>query len=470
MTRPMSRSLQANNVSYGYPQHGYGLPPISLDVSPGEAVHIAGPSGSGKSTLARCLSGLIPHLYRGHLTGQVRVDGLATCSTPLWQLAERAGLVFQNPAAQLLTVRTVEEIVFGLENLGLPSAAIKQRTEDALRTFGLEALRDRSPQTLSGGEQQKLVLAAITARQPRVLILDEPLSMLDSTAATRFVADLGNLARSGTTVVVCEHRAEFLQAIPGLRTVCLNGSAPPTLGSSMAAEASAFDVPPFELHASGVGVALGGRPVLQDISLTAEGGQVVAIVGRNGVGKTTLLRALAGLQGHRGEIRIDGQPPELGMVFQNPDLQLFNATVRAEVLYRLEDPDIHRYEWLIEVLGLSRYEETPPLLLSEGEKKRLAVAITLMRAPRHGILLDEPSLGQDAGHKKTLMRLAHALADAGQLVVLTTHDLTLAARADRLLVMGESGFVADGPPHQVLRDKRAWDQVGLLIPDWMAIR
>jgi energy-coupling factor transport system ATP-binding protein len=166
---------------------------------------------------------------------------------------------------------------------------------------------------------------------------------------------------------------------------------------------------------------------------------------------------------------MDGQRPELGMVFQNPDLQLFNASVRDEVLYRLERPDIDRYEWLMEILGLSRYEETPPLLLSEGEKKRLAVAITLMRAPRHGILLDEPSLGQDVGHKETLMRLVHALAGAGQLVMITTHDLTLAASADRLLIMGESGFVADGPPHEVLRDKRAWDQVGLLIPDWMAI-
>ncbi|MGD2147955.1 MAG: ABC transporter ATP-binding protein [Anaerolineae bacterium] len=464
----MSCSLQANDVSYGYPQHGYGLRPISLDVGPGDAVHIAGPSGSGKSTLARCLSGLIPHLYRGQLTGEVQVDGLATCSTPLWQLAERTGLVFQNPAVQLLTVRTEEEIVFGLENLGLPPAAIKQGVEDALRTFGLEALRHRSPQRLSGGEQQKLVLSAITARQPHVLILDEPLSMLDSTAATQLVADLAGLAQSGTTVVVCEHRAEFLQAIPNLRTVYLNGSASAPLEPSLATETGAFDVPPFELLASGVSVALGGHPVLQDISLTAEGGQVVAIVGRNGVGKTTLLRALAGLQGHTGEIQIDGQPPELAMVFQNPDLQLFNASVRDEVLYRLEKPDIDRYEWLMEILGLSRYEETPPLLLSEGEKKRLAVATTLMRAPRHGILLDEPSLGQDAGHKETLMRLAHALADAGQLVMITTHDLTLAASADRLLIMGESGFVADGPPHDVLRDKRAWDQVGLLIPDWMA--
>jgi energy-coupling factor transport system ATP-binding protein len=221
------------------------------------------------------------------------------------------------------------------------------------------------------------------------------------------------------------------------------------------------------LDVSGLHVSLGGRPVLQNIAFSAEGGQVLAIAGRNGVGKTTLLRALAGLQKHSGEITVDGQRPDLGMVFQNPDLQLFNATVRDEVLYRLSDPDLDRYAWLMAMLGLSRYDETPPLLLSEGEKKRLALALTLMRGPHHGVLLDEPALGQDAVHKEILMRLAHALADAGQLVILTTHDLALAAEADRLLILGQDGFVADGPPGEILRDEAAWAQVGLLVPDWV---
>jgi energy-coupling factor transport system ATP-binding protein len=221
------------------------------------------------------------------------------------------------------------------------------------------------------------------------------------------------------------------------------------------------------LHVSDLSVKLGGRPILQDLNLSAKGGQVLAIVGRNGVGKTTLLRALAGLQKYRGEITVDGQRPDLGMVFQNPDLQLFNASVREEVLYRLDDPDMDRYRWLMAMLGLSRYEETPPLLLSEGEKKRLALAMTLMRGPRHGVLLDEPALGQDAAHKETLMRLTHALAEAGQLVILTTHDLALASRADRLLILGQDGFVADGPPDEVLRDEAPWAQVGLHVPEWV---
>jgi energy-coupling factor transporter ATP-binding protein EcfA2 len=231
-----------------------------------------------------------------------------------------------------------------------------------------------------------------------------------------------------------------------------------------------FHTPPFTLNVSGLNVALGGRPILRDLSLSAESGQVLAIVGRNGVGKTTLLRALAGLQKHGGEITVDSQRPDLGMVFQNPDLQLFNATVRDEVLYRLEDPDMDRYAWLMAALGLSRYDETPPLLLSEGEKKRLALAMTLMRGPRHGVLLDEPALGQDAAHKEILMRLAHALAAAGQLVILTTHDLALAARADRLLILGRDGFVVDGAPGEVLRNEAPWVEAGLCVPDWVISR
>ena len=197
--------LQAADVAYAYPQHGYGLSPTSLRVAPGEAVHVAGRSGSGKSTLARCLCGLIPHLYHGALEGKVHVDGLPTRGTPLWQLADRAGLVFQNPAAQMLTVTVEQEIIFGLENLGLSRETIDQRVEAALTRFGLEGFRGRSPHTLSGGEQQKLALAAITARQPPILILDEPLSMLDSTASMQLVSHLADLTAEAVRLIIPEN-------------------------------------------------------------------------------------------------------------------------------------------------------------------------------------------------------------------------------------------------------------------------
>jgi energy-coupling factor transporter ATP-binding protein EcfA2 len=453
-------------VSYRYPQNDHGLADISLTIEPGERLLIAGPSGCGKSTLARCLTGLIPHLYHGTMHGDVRLDGLRTADTPLWQLSERAGLVFQNPAAQMLAQSVEEEILFGLENLGLSRDVMRERLETTLARFGLESMRARSPQTLSGGEQQKLALAAIIARQPPALVLDEPLSMLDGTAAASLVAHLASLAQDGTAVVVCEHREEYLQPIPDLRTLRLEGPAPrqdpaPGLLPPGAEKAGSA------LEVQGLSVELGGQPVLRDLSFRLESGQVVAIVGRNGVGKTTLLRALAGLQKHEGSIAIGGARPDLGMVFQNADLQLFNASVREEVLYRVPQPDMPLYAWLLTALGLQPYEEVPPLLLSEGEKKRVALAMVLMRRPRHGLLLDEPSLGQDGAHKAMLVSLARALAAAGRLVILTTHDLPLAAQADQMLLLGPRGFVVAGPPDYVLADDAAWAQLGLSVPAWV---
>lgn len=481
----MPAILRTEDTTYRYPQNNRGLEPVSLSVERGELLLVTGASGCGKSTLARCLTGLIPHLYRGQLSGSVWLDSLPTVRTPLWQLAERAGLVFQNPATQMLGETVDQEIIFGLENLGLPPDVIGRRLDEVIERFGLEALRGRSPQTLSGGEQQKLALAAIMARRPPVLVLDEPLSMLDGTAAVELVEHLAALARQGaTTVVVCEHREEYFGSIPEVRTLRL-GSGPaagPQVHVSEAAHALSDggeprvwqsplpgeeDLPRLEV--AGLSVELGGRPVLRDLGFQARGGQVVVIVGRNGVGKTTLLRSLAGLQKHEGSITLGGGRPDLGLVFQNADLQLFNASVREEILYRVSEPDMGLCDWLLEALGLAGYEEVPPLLLSEGEKKRVALATVLMRRPRHGLLLDEPSLGQDTAHKERLMRVAHALAGTGRLVIVTTHDLTLAAAADRLMLLGPDGFVADGPPAEVLKDREAWAGLGLSVPNWLVV-
>jgi energy-coupling factor transport system ATP-binding protein len=220
-------------------------------------------------------------------------------------------------------------------------------------------------------------------------------------------------------------------------------------------------------------VSRGGRPVLRDLDFALDGGQLVALVGRNGVGKTTLLRSLAGLQPYGGTISAlsaaGPQPPEFALVFQNPDLQLFNASVHAEIVYRLADPDAGLLAYLLAALDLERYAATPPLLLSEGEKRRVALAMLLLRQPRHGLLLDEPSLGQDEVHKATLLRLLRAYAAAGFMVIYATHDLELAAQADTLLLLGPDGLAAQGPPGEVFAQGRVWDDLGFLRPAWMGL-
>jgi tungstate transport system ATP-binding protein len=197
--------LRAKEISFRYPQESHGLPPISLDISPGELTLVTGPSGCGKSTLARCLMGLIPHLYHGEIAGEVWLDGHRTADAPMWQLAEKAGMVFQNPAAQMLAPSVEDEIIFGLENLGLARDEIEARLETVLREFDLAHMRHRNPQTLSGGEQQRLALARALALDPAVLFLDEPTASLDP-AATKSIEDIvRSVTARGVKVVMSTH-------------------------------------------------------------------------------------------------------------------------------------------------------------------------------------------------------------------------------------------------------------------------
>jgi energy-coupling factor transport system ATP-binding protein len=468
----MPEVLQAQEISFIYPQNNRGLAPVSLTLKENDGVFISGNSGSGKSTFTRCLSGLIPHLYHGTYSGRVLIDNSDTRDLPMWQIADKVGLVFQNPAHQMLAPTVEAEILFGLENLGITRAEMKQRLEEIFSLFQLHPFRDRSPQTLSGGEQQKLALASILARRPDIFVFDEPLSMLDTTSAMELVTHIEGLIEKGKSAVICEHRDKFLQQSSRFRKFNLPGihEAPPEFNNGDRPNyPETLDT--FQLVVKNLCVEKSGNKIIRHMSFALESGQIVAIVGRNGAGKTTLLRSMVGLQKFKGDMSVcfanETQKPQFRMVFQNPDIQLFNPSVRDEILFKVPEPNMQRYDWLLEMLDLRRYEDTPPLLLSEGEKRRLALALTMMQDGKHGILLDEPALGQDQHHKDTLIQLLKKLSQAGFLVVFTTHDLELAAHADHLILISQQGIVADGPTQEVINDSYAWQKIGLIKPDWM---
>jgi len=420
--------ITARAAAFRYAGQASAVGPFDFAAAPGEFHLISGPSGCGKSTFARMLCGLVPHLYRGELAGKVHIGGQPSDAAPFWWLTTVVGFVAQNPRAQLLGSTVRDEIVFGLENLGLSRRAVGERLEHALATFGLERFAERDPRSLSGGEQQRVILAAVMARQPRALVLDEPLAMLDAASATRAVSELSALRDAGCAITAFEHRDALLASIAGLQRLAL----PSAEASDEDLPELATEVPPFRVVVNGVRVELGGRPVLDGIDCALAGGSVIAVVGANGSGKTTLLRTLVGLQAHTGRVNMltsgGHHQSRLGLCFQNPDCQIFNATVRQELRFGLPEINEDFYCSVVKLLGLAAYEQTPPLLLSEGEKKRLALATLLLRPGLSGICLDEPTLGQDVNQRWFLGRILKHLAAAGYLCVIATHDVEWAVK------------------------------------------
>jgi energy-coupling factor transporter ATP-binding protein EcfA2 len=206
--------IEIKNLSYRYPgAEKEALLSINLSIPKGQFCGVVGANGAGKSTLCYAISGFVPHFYHGHLEGEVRLDGQFVEERSLGELAGQVGLVFQNPFNQISGARfsVREEIAFGLENLGLPPAEIRQRVGEVLDLVGLQQEAERSPYALSGGQQQRVAIAAIIAMQPQVLVLDEPTSQLDPRGSEEVFATLKQLTESGeTTVVIVEHKLEWL--------------------------------------------------------------------------------------------------------------------------------------------------------------------------------------------------------------------------------------------------------------------
>jgi len=208
--------ITVSGLRYHYPETDRpALDGIDLSIEAGELVGVVGANGAGKSTLCYALTGYIPHFFGGTMEGEVKAAGHDVRRTPVSQLAEDVGLVFHNPFNQISGARytVLEEVAFGLENLGVEPQAMRERALQALRATGLEDLAERSPFALSGGEQQRLAIAAVMAMQPRVLVLDEPTSQLDP-AGTRAAFEVlrGLARRRETTIVLTEHKLGWLAA------------------------------------------------------------------------------------------------------------------------------------------------------------------------------------------------------------------------------------------------------------------
>lgn len=502
-------AINITGLSYTYANRAApALRDVTLDFRPGQVTLIVGRSGSGKTTLIRCINGLIPHSYKnGTLHGEIRCFEESTAGLSLAQLARRVGTVMQDPDKQIVAARVLNEIAFGLENIGLPREQIIARVHQAARQLRIEHLLDRDTHSLSGGEQQKVVIAATLAMQPRALLLDEPLASLDLPSARAALALFRRLADEGIAVILVEHRvAEALRVVPE-RCVALHDGSVTFDGDSSGFRAwldakrktQDDDVSPVlrppssvngasQLSFCDVHFAYPGASTEQvgGVSLDVREGDVVALLGPNGAGKSTLCKMAIGLlRPTRGRVIVAGEDAarltvaqlarRVGYVFQNPAAMLFANTLREELSFGprnvgMPEPQIAQaIADALEMVGLSHLSlDQSPFGLSFGQQKRVAVASVLAMQP-HVLILDEPTAGLDDGTAEDLLRRLLCAERGPRAILMVTHDLSLARRfASRVVLMSAGRIVADGPPSDTLENDAAMRRVGLIADQPLA--
>lgn len=506
---------------------------VHLRVDEGELVLVTGHTGAGKSTLLGTLNGLVPHFTGGRLAGRVTVAGLGTHDRPPRELAHVVGVVGQDPLAGFVTDTVEEELAYGMEQLGTAPQVMRRRVEETLDLLGIADLRRRPLRTLSGGLQQRVAIGSVLTSHPQVLVLDEPTSALDPTAAEEVLATLARLVHDvGTTVVLAEHRmervvpfADRLVYVAGDGTVSDGPPrsmlqdlpvAPPVVELGRLAgwdplplsvrEARRCAGPlrerlhatpgraslPVEdesvLDAKAVAVRYGSTIAVRGADLGLRRGEVTALMGRNGSGKSSLLWALQG-SGSRsgGEVAVatdDGvrDPGELsaadarrlvGLVPQTASDLLYLETVALECAAGDRDAEAAAgtCRALLDRLAPGIPDGMHPRDLSEGQRLALVLAIQLAAAPRV-MLLDEPTRGLDYAAKRVFAEVVRGLAAERRSVVVATHDVELVASvADRVLVMAEGEIVSDGGAVEVLAGSPAFaPQVSKVLgPQWLTV-
>jgi energy-coupling factor transporter ATP-binding protein EcfA2 len=485
--------ISIENLSFRFQDSPrYALRDVNLRIEQGEFVVIAGPSGCGKSTLALAIGGYLFRQFAGETTGTVTVAGLDVRRTPVYDVADIVGLVQQNPEAQFCTLTVQDEVAFGLENRRLPPEKIRRRITWALEIVGAGHLVDRALAILSGGEKQKVAIAAMMATKPRVLIFDEPTSSLDPPATAEVFEVISHiLAQAGITVVVIEHKVDFLRAFEPRLVSLENGRVVydgPLAGGWHAGKlAGRQTVAPMERPAhntqgpessgpvvavEGLHLGYDGNSVLRDVSLEVFSGEFVAVMGDNGSGKTTFLQSLLGLiRPNQGQVKVLGQDThqasvsdlarQVGFVFQNPDHQLFAESVWKEATFALHNFGAFdgaarlRTEGLLTRCGLDDRRQDHPYRLSYGEKRRLNLVSILAYAPRL-ILLDEVLIGQDAGNATFLLELLREQVTQGSTVIMANHDPRVTSRyASRLIFFDGGSAIVDAPVHEAFQQLRS---------------
>ena len=457
--------IALEQVSFGYGENQETLTQVSATIARGECVLLCGASGCGKTTVTKLINGLIPAFTPGcRLVGRVMVDGIAPRETPMYKLAQRVGSVFQNPKSQFFNLDTDSELAFGLENEGRPPEEIRRCVNQVTETLRLQALRGKNIFSLSGGQKQLLAFGSVFAMGPEVYVLDEPTANLDQEAIARLHDQLAALKRKGCTIVVAEHRLYFLTDLIDRAFYLRNGVLEcvftgeqfrslsdqerevmglRTLSPAVCTLPAADPAGTIEgLSVEGLTCSFGKEvPVFRDLSFSARPGEVVAITGSNGVGKTTLSRCLCGLlKEQAGQILLNGKSlnrkgrqRSAFCVMQDVNHQLFSDSVWGECRMSAPEASDNQISEVLARLHLLPFRERHPMSLSGGQKQRLAVATALL-SEKPVLIFDEPTSGLDYARMVEVSEVIRSLTRHGRIVLVVTHDQEFMQKAcDRVL-------------------------------------
>ena len=427
-------------VSFGYGEKQETLSHVSATVARGECVLLCGASGCGKTTVTKLINGLIPAFTPGcRLEGRVMVNGLAPRETPMYELAQRVGSVFQNPKSQFFNLDTDSELAFGLENEGRPPEEIRRRVEQVAETLHLQDLRGKNIFSLSGGQKQLLAFGSVYAMGPEIYVLDEPTANLDQEAIARLHDQISALKRQGCTIVVAEHRLYFLtdlidrafylrsgvleRTFTGEQFRSLPDPEREALGLRTLTPA-VCTLPAVESAGSEEGLSVEGltcsfrkgAPVFRDLSFSARPGEVVAITGPNGK-----------------HLDRKGRQRSAFCVMQDVNHQLFSDSVWGECRMSAPEASDDQISEVLDSLHLLSFRERHPMSLSGGQKQRLAVATALL-SEKPVLIFDEPTSGLDYARMVEVSGVIRSLARHGRIVLVVTHDQEFMQRAcDRAL-------------------------------------
>lgn len=538
MTEKKSPVISFKDFSFQYrAQKKPTLTGINLDIYPGEKVLIAGPSGSGKSTLAGCVNGLNPFSNPGECKGSLIVDGVDAPKSSIFELSAHVGTVLQDPDGQFIGLTVGEDIAFALENSCTPQDKMHAITRHVAELVGIEKHLDYAPHELSGGQKQRVSLAGVMVDDVKILLFDEPLANLDPAAGKQAIELIDEIQKkTDTTVLIIEHRLEDVLWKNVDRIVLVNEGkiladmTPDELLSTSLLADNGIREPLYvtAMRYAGIEITKEKRPshvnsvvldeadckrlqnwfeaqkvkadagerekllevrnlsfgytkehqTLRKVSLSIDKGEMVAIVGRNGAGKSTFSKLVCGFEDpDSGEILFHGKnllkenirhrAKYIGYVMQNPNQMISKTMIYDEVALSLqkagksEEEVRQKVEETLKICGLYPFRNWPVSALSFGQKKRVTIASVLVQDPEL-IILDEPTAGQDFKHYTEIMEFLRKLNDRGVTVVMITHDMHLMLEyTPRALVFSDGQMIADRRASEVLCDPELIERAAL---------